>query len=98
MIPQDKSKERKSDRILVLKIIDGEKAKTSTGLMDKKLFTGENKLHLVQDQRNCLWYFKYESGGLPPPLKQKFTTFPIAMDYVTKYLKGRNIEIAEVID
>lgn len=98
MITADKSKERKTDRILVIQTIDGKKPKSSTGIVDSRLFTGENKLHLILDTRTLLWYFRYEQGGLPPVLKQRFTTFDIALDFITKYLATRNMKIVEVID
>ena len=91
-------KERKSDRILVLKVKDGEKPLSSTGLVDPRLFTGENKLHAVQNPRNLLWSFKYDQGGLPPVLKQQFTNFETLFKHATSYFATRNIEIVEVID
>lgn len=99
MIPeQKKGKEKKADRILVLKTKDGEKPKSSTGLVDPRLFTGDNKLHLIRDARTLLWFFKYEDGGLPRPLKERFTTFDKALTHARGYFNSRNIEIAEVID
>jgi hypothetical protein len=90
-------KEKKQDRILVLKTKDGSKPKSSTGLIDPRLFTGENKLHVIQD-KTSLWIFKYEQGGLPEPLRQRFTTFDIALAQAKKYFASRNVEIIEVID
>lgn len=98
MLDPDKSKERKSDRILVLEIEDNKKALSSVGLTDSRLFKGENKLHAVMDPNNCLWSFKYEVGGLPPVLKQKFTSFGMLLDHAKDYYKSRNILIKEVLD
>lgn len=92
-------KERKKDRILVLRPKEGEKAKSSTGLIDPRLFTGENKLHAIMDERSRMWYLKYEQGGLPPVLKGiRFTKFDFLLKYVSEYFKKRNIQIVEVID
>lgn len=98
MISADKSKERKTDRILVVQVIDGKRPKSSTGIVDPRLFTGENKLHLILDPRSRLWYFRYEQGGIPPILKQRFTSYDIALDFITKYLATRNLKIVEIID
>lgn len=89
---------RKSDRILVLRPIDGTKPKSSTGLVDPRLFNGTNALHAIQDPRTCNWYFKYEQGGLPEPLKQRFTSFNLALEHARVYYKSRNTQIVEVID
>ena len=97
-MPQTKSKERKTDRILILKPVEGEKPISSTGMTDPRLFSGENKLHLYKDPRNNIWAFKYEMGGLPEPLKQRFTGFDLALDVARKYYGKRNVEIADVID
>ena len=86
-----------SDRVLVLKVKDGKAPLTSTGLVDNRLFSGENNLHGVMDPQSCLWSFKYEMGGLPPALKdQKFTSFSVLKRYAEEYFKKRNIEIVEV--
>lgn len=87
---------RSVDRILVIAPIDGKDAKAVTGLIDKRLFTGENKLHAIQE--HGLWYLKYEMGGLPDPLKQKYTSFAKLTKLVNEYLKKRNIEIKEILD
>lgn len=96
MIPLQKFKERSDDRILVLKVKDGEKPKSSTGLVDPRLFTGENKLHLKRNK--TLWEFKYDQGGVPPQLKDRFTKFDLALDHARRYFSTRNIEITEVLD
>lgn len=92
------SKERSTDRILSLRPIEGLKTKSSVGAYDSRLFTGDNKLHAIMDQRTCLWYLKYEAGGLQEPLKQRFTNFKTLLDFTTEYFKRRNIEIKEIID
>jgi len=89
---------KKDDRILVLKVKEGQKPKDSTGLVDPRLFTGENKLHAIIEPQSGLWYFKQEFGGLPQPLKQKFTKFSSALEHARRYYESRNIDIVEVID
>lgn len=99
MITEQKTnKERSADRILKLKPKEGEKPLSSTGLVDPRLFTGENTLHVVRDSVNLLWYFQYDMGGLPEPLKGRFTTFEKAFKHAKDYLDRRNINIEEVID
>ena len=92
------NKEKKSDRVFVLKVKDGTKPISSTGMVDPRLFTGENRLHAVMDPKNCLWHLKYEHGGLPNSFKQQFTNFPTLLRHVSKYLETRNIEIENILD
>ena len=87
---------RKTDRILLLKAREG--ATSSTGLIDNRLFTGENKLHAIMHPRTLLWFFKYEHGGLPELLKQKFTNFNAAHDHAKKYFNSRGVEIVGIVD
>lgn len=87
-----------SDRVLVLKVIDGLKAKSSLGVVDPRLFNGENNLHLVMNTENSLWGFKYDRGNIPGALNQQFTSVERALQCATTYLKDRNIEIIEVIE
>ncbi len=97
---QDRSSEkmRKDDRIIVLKVIDGKKPINSTGLVDNRLFTGENYLHAIRQSYNGLWVLKYEQGSVPGALKQSFTKFSDLLAFCTGYFNKRNIEIVEVRD
>lgn len=97
MNPSEK-KIRKTDIVLVLRPKDGTKPKSSTGLTDSRLFTGENTLHLKYNHQQQLWEFEYENGMLPEPLKQKFTAFNIALNFITGYYERRNVQIAEIKD
>lgn len=92
------SKMRSADRVLVLSIIDGKEARGSTGLVDTNLFTGTNQLHAKMDPQTSFWYFQYEKGILPEPLKQKFTSFKVLKKHAEEYFKKRNIEIKEIKD
>lgn len=93
-----KTKERRTDRIVYLKPVEGKFSLSSGGVTDQRLFTGENKLHVVKDSRNNLWFFKYDAGGLPEPLRQRFSNFDIALDFARKYFLKRNVEITGIED
>lgn len=88
---------RKTDVILVLRPKDGQ-GKSSAGLLDPDLFVGKNTLHAKMDTQTCLWSLNYDKGILPQALKQRFTSFDLLMQHVTRYMAGRNVEIVEVID
>ena len=94
----DTSNIKKADRTLVLEVIDGTLPKSSTGLVDSRLFSGENNLHAVMDPQTMLWSLRYEHGGVPTKFKQTFTSFPKLKKFVDDYLILRNIRIKEVLD
>ena len=85
------------DRVLVLRPIDG-KPYTTGGLLDPRIFKGENKLHAMMDLQTSLWYLKYDMGVIPQPLQQRFTSLRRCLEYTRAYFLSRNIEIIEVID
>ena len=85
-----------NDRVLQLKIKDGTKPKSSTGLMDTAIFKGDNKLHAIYDETKQLWYLKYERGIVPPALQQHFTSFTALMKIIVPYFEKRNIEVTEI--
>lgn len=87
-----------NDRILILRVIEGKKPLSSGGVVDSRLFTGENKLHGVFDERTGMWNMKYETGGLPGALQQKFITFEDLVSCAKTYFKTRNVEIAGIIN
>lgn len=88
-----------NDRVLELKVQDNKKPLNSTGLVDSRLFSGENKLHGILDNNTTLWSFKYEHGGLPPALQgQRFTSFSALKQFAERYFNKRNIEITKVIN
>lgn len=95
---QDNPKLKNDVRVFKLEVIDGKKPKSSTGLIDPRVFSGENSFSAARDTRTNIWSFKVKAGGLPEALKQKFTTFPILLDYANKYFEGRNMKIVEVLD
>lgn len=94
---RDNPKLKSNTRVFKLEVIDGKKPKSSTGLIDPRVFSGENNFAAVRDSRN-IWSFKVKAGGLPEALKSKYTTFENLYEYAVKYFAGRNMKITEVID
>lgn len=86
-----------TDRVLKLKLMDSKKPLNSLGMVDPRLFTGENNIHVVKDVQTNFWSFKYDSGVIPEALSCKFTNFTSAVKHATLYYKNRNIEV-EVIN
>lgn len=91
------TKNHTRDRVLVLKPIEGKDPKGSNGLVDKRLFTGDNKLHAVMDPEYGHWYVKFDMGVVPPQLQQRWTNFAKLYHFVQEYYLTRDIEIKEVI-
>jgi hypothetical protein len=85
------------DRIIILKPEPGKTVKNGLGLVDPRLFTGENKLHALKESVSGLWYLKYEAGGVPGALKQKWTGYNALLRATEDYFKKRNIRIESVI-
>lgn len=97
-VPVDNSKMRATDRVIKLRPIDGEKVRDSAGMVDPGLWSGSNNLHAIQEEDTNLWYLKYENGGIPSPLKQKWTSFKDLMREVERYYQKRGLKVHEVID
>lgn len=95
---RDNPKIKSDTRVFKLEVIDGKKPKSSTGLIDPRVFSGENNFSAVKDPRTNIWAFKLKSGGLPEALKQKYTKFEYLLEHATNYFEGRNMKIVEVID
>lgn len=91
-------KNKKEDRAFLLAQMEGKKGQDSSGLVDPRLFTGDNKLHAVKEKDTCLWYLKYEHGSVPVPFRQRFTHFYVLEKFVRDYYAKRNIEVKEIID
>lgn len=90
---------RSPDRILKLEIIDGTKPKSASGMVDSRLFQGDdNRIHIVMDLETSLWSVRYDKGHIPPALSGQYTGFKQAYDHVKKYFETRNIRITQVID
>ena len=83
-------------RVLRMKPKDGG-AKSSTGLVDNRLFTGENELNAQMDMESCLWHLKQKIGAVDPKLRDKrWTSFRMLYNDVVTYYANRNVEITEV--
>jgi len=91
-------KMRADDRVITLELIPGQKPTNSTGLVDTRLFKGGNRLHAIRNKHNHLWSMRYDSGGLPEPLKQQFTSFNKLIRHVEDYFGRRGLRIASVED
>lgn len=87
---------RSTDRILVLERVN--KADKHIGLIDPKVFTGDNNLHAVMDPSTCMWTFKYEHGMVPPQLRSKFTDFNTLKKHAEIYFNTKSIRITGVKD
>ena len=87
-----------SDRIIKLEPRSGEQVLNNKGLVDNRLFTGKNNLHLKMDKETSLWYFQYDSGIIPQQLQQRFTSYTKAMSFVEQYFNNRNVDVKEVIN
>lgn len=85
-------------KVLVLGPVPGKKTKNTLGLVDSRLFTGENNLHAHKDKETCMWYLKYERGIVPEPFKQQFTSLHVLLKFAKDYFIRRDIEIKDVID
>lgn len=83
---------------LVIRPIEGVSTKSTTGLVDNRLFTGKANVYAVRDTQMNIWALKYSQGILPQPLKQKFTRFEDLKEFADGYFKRRNLQIVEVID
>jgi hypothetical protein len=91
---------RSTDRVFKLEILDDKLPKSSTGLVDKRLFAeGEdtNRLRAVMEPSG-LWKLKYDKGAVPPPLQGMYTGFKQACDHARQYFLTRNIRIVEIKD
>lgn len=90
---------RSNDRVLELAPMEGKSVLNSQGQPDKRLFTGEQKLHVKMDPATTLWYFQWETNGiLPGGLKGNFTGFKSAIKHAENYFAHRNIKITQVND
>lgn len=96
--PNYSTKMRNTDRIIVLEKMEGKDTLSTKGMVDNRLFTGENKLHAVMDPQNCQWSLRYDSGILPGTLAGKWTSFSKLQEFVTSYFYRRNINVKQIID
>ena len=93
-----KDKTKSTERILVLKPMEGEEVKTSKGIVDPRLWKGENELMAIMDETNCTWRLKYKAGAIPPQIRGVYTNFNKAYTAAVEYYKHRGLEIVEIKD
>lgn len=91
-----RGKMKADDRILVLQQMEGKPSLAADGAIDKRLFKGENNLHVIYNVDDGAWKMAYDMGALPGGLQGKFTTFGEAVSTARAYFAKRNVEIAEV--
>ncbi len=95
---KDHSKVMYNDvRTITFKLMDGKNPLSSTGIIDHRLYKGENRIYATRDE-NFLWYVKYDKGAIPPALNQKWTHFPRMIDDLTAYFNTRNVVIKQIED
>jgi hypothetical protein len=86
------------DRIFIFKPIEGMERLSSTGMIDQRVLNGENRLHAIKEPATGLWYVKYDKGGVPPALKEKWTSFNTMKKQIAEYYRKRGVETVEVED
>lgn len=96
--PNYSTKMRNTDRVIVLEKMEGKDTLNTQGLVDNRLFTGDNRLHAIMDPQNSQWSLRYDSGILPKSLAGKWTSFSKLKEFLTGYFYKRNINIKEIID
>ena len=97
MLTANSDKMNSPNRVFNLKVI-GDAKTANTGLLDKKLFTGDNKLRAIMDSETSLWSMSYADGDIPQALKQQFTSFSKCKAFAEGYFKKRNVEIVEIVN
>lgn len=98
MLSANSDKMNSPTRYFNLKVVEGTSGKTDRGMLDSRLFTGENKLKAEMDIETSLWSMSYENGNIPQTLKQQFTSFSKLKNFAEAYFKKRNVEIAEIVN
>ena len=93
---QNRDKERKSDRILVLGAMEGKTPKNTLGIGSVR--DAPEAFYAHKDPQSCLWEFRQRGGILHGPLRQKFTSFKKLRQFADEYFGRRNMVIKEVKD
>ena len=91
-------KTKLDEREFVLELIPGQQTKTETGMVDNRIFRGENKVFGVHDPQSNLWTIKYHLGKPPATLNQRFTSFERLHAFVEPYYRKRGLRIAKIND
>lgn len=95
---EENPKHRKDVRVLVLKQIEGQQKLNSTGMVDNRLFTGDNNLQAIRDPQTSLWSLRLQHGIIQQALKGSFTGFNACLERAREYYKRRGVDIVEVLD
>jgi len=87
------------DRVLKLGVINDKLPKTSTGMVDTSLFTGENNIHARIDGQTMMWTVPLRKRAqCPGPLRTRSgLVFLNCTKTLELYFANRNIKITEVI-
>ena len=91
-----KEKMKSDTREILLAPMGGKNTLSSSGMIDNRLFNGENKLHATLDMRTGMWHLHYDIGGLPGGLKGNWTLFSELESHVRNYFKTRNVVVTEI--
>lgn len=95
---EENPKHRKDVRILVLKQIEGKQKLNSSGMVDNRLFTGENNLSAIRNPQTSHWSLRLNHGIIQQSLKGSFTSFKACLEHARDYYSRRGVEITEVLD
>lgn len=95
---RQKEKMHTTDRLIVLRPMEGKDPKDAQGNVDKRLFSGENNLHAVYDVNKGWWSVRYDKGAIPGGLDRNWTDLTNTVDTVRQYFAARNVEVVEVRD
>lgn len=84
-------------RKLQITPLEGQTVTTSKGMVDPRLWKGENELYAEMDNTTCMWRLRYKHGMLPPQIQGTYTNFDKAFKAATKYYSTRGLEVTRVI-
>lgn len=98
MFYEQDDKQRKTERTLIIRLKEGQKPKSTTGMVDSRIFQGKENVLAVMDEQTCLWRLRYRAGILPEPLLQQFTSFEKLMKFAREYFGKRGMDIVDVKD
>jgi hypothetical protein len=94
-----KKKMHSEHRIIHIRPMNnGKSTLNSSGMVDNRLFTGENKLHATYIDHSGMWKLHYDIGAIPGGLQMQFTTLQELLTHVRSYFKKRNVEVVDVVD
>ena len=90
---RESAKMHSDKREFILERIDnGKSTKDSSGNVDNRLFTGDNKLFAIHEPTTGMWFLRYAGSRVPESLAGKFTEFNKLIAHVTEYFLKRNVK------